>query len=36
MVNFGPLMAESIGGFGAPHHISMGIVSWQRYCTSVK
>jgi len=36
MVNVGPLTAETIGGFGAPHHISTGIASWQRYCTAVK
>jgi len=23
-------------GFGAPHHISMGIASWQHYCMAVK
>jgi len=36
VVNFGPLTAEIDGGIGAPHHISTGIASWQRYCTVVK
>jgi len=28
--------SDVIGGFGAPHHISTGIASWQRYCLAVK
>jgi len=30
------LMAEIDWRVGAPHHISTGIESWQRYCTAVK
>ena len=35
IVNFGPLTAEiDWRVYGAPHHISTGIASWQRYCTA--
>jgi len=34
MVNFGPLMADIVGGFGAPQQISTGFASWLCYCTA--
>jgi len=34
IVNFGPLTAEIDWRVWAPHHISTGIASWQRYCTA--
>ena len=35
MVNFGALTSEIDWRFGAPHHISTGIASSQRYCTAL-
>ena len=32
MVNFGPLLLRSVWLFGAPHLMSTGFASWQRYC----
>ena len=36
MENFGPLAAEIISLVWAPHVISTGFASWQRYCMAVK
>jgi len=35
MVNYGPLAAEIVSLVGAPHVISTGFASWQRYCTAL-
>ena len=34
MVEFGPLAAEIVSLVWAPHQISTGFASWQRYCTA--
>jgi len=36
MANFGLLAAEIISLVWAPHVISTGFASWQRYCMAVK